>query len=273
MQRAGTTWLYKNFQENEKLRGFPFKEIHYFDNNISSSPNYKKSFFQRIIHRKSILRMIKGIRFFVNSKKCDFNWLTNLIFSDYDDKFYKKLFDVNIPIKGDLTPSYSMLNISEIKRMYNLAPDAKIIYIIRNPIDRAWSALIKNKKNISNYNEKELIKFLSSSSSFKRSDAISTINKYLMVYPKKQFKVFFFDDLENNPKKMLGDIYEFLGININCEKVLTKKINNYNKPEIPKNVLIFLKKKYRNIMHELSVKYGGYCKEWYKKYYFFEEYP
>ena len=44
MQRAGTTWLYKNFQENEKLRGFPFKEIHYFDNNISSSPNYKNLF-------------------------------------------------------------------------------------------------------------------------------------------------------------------------------------------------------------------------------------
>ena len=92
-------------------------------------------------------------------------------FSDYDDKFYKKLFDVNIPIKGSCL-SYSMLNISEIKRMYNLAPDAKIIYIIRNQIDRAWSALIKNKKNISNYNEKDLIKFLSSSSSFKRSDAI-----------------------------------------------------------------------------------------------------
>ena len=41
---------------------------------------------------------------------------------------------------GDITPAYGVLDESKVRYMKTLMPRAKIILILRDPIDRAWSA-------------------------------------------------------------------------------------------------------------------------------------
>ncbi len=42
-------------------------------------------------------------------------------------------------VAGEITPAYSLLSDSEVKRVAALLPDARVIIMLRNPIGRAWS--------------------------------------------------------------------------------------------------------------------------------------
>jgi hypothetical protein len=43
------------------------------------------------------------------------------------------------PIKGEITPAYAILPPSTIAVIYDRYPGLKLIYVLRNPIERAWS--------------------------------------------------------------------------------------------------------------------------------------
>ena len=58
-----------------------------------------------------------------------------------DPDWYLKAFsDTNGLLGGDMTPCYALLTTDSIREIQRMYPDVKILYIIRNPIDRAWSA-------------------------------------------------------------------------------------------------------------------------------------
>ncbi|WP_431130356.1 hypothetical protein, partial [Flagellimonas flava] len=61
-----------------------------------------------------------------------FKWF----FSDYSDEWYKSIFAPFKGLKGEITPSYSMLSKEDISRMYAMAPTAKLVLMLRDPIDR-----------------------------------------------------------------------------------------------------------------------------------------
>lgn len=65
----------------------------------------------------------------------------------FDEILYvytRKFKDVKGKIKGEITPAYSILNIERIKFIHLLMPDVRLIFIMRNPIERAWSEAIHN---------------------------------------------------------------------------------------------------------------------------------
>ena len=51
----------------------------------------------------------------------------------------RSLFELERGITGDITPSYSILEDKDVARMHATVPNAKIIFLMRNPFDRAWS--------------------------------------------------------------------------------------------------------------------------------------
>ena len=53
---------------------------------------------------------------------------------------YKEIFSNNDYINGDITPAYGFLPIEVIQEIYDLMPHLCLIYLIRNPIERAWSS-------------------------------------------------------------------------------------------------------------------------------------
>ena len=47
-------------------------------------------------------------------------------------------------LKGEITPCYSTLSENKIKLIHKINPQLKIILILRNPIERAWSQAVMN---------------------------------------------------------------------------------------------------------------------------------
>lgn len=64
-----------------------------------------------------------------------------------DLSWYLKHFDPQtgqekLAIRGEITPAYATLNRSVVQQIHRLFPNLKLIFIIRNPIDRIWSGML-----------------------------------------------------------------------------------------------------------------------------------
>lgn len=272
-QKSGTSWLYKNLLQLPDFTLPPIKEIHYFDRHPkypSPSHLHATSFWGRLPDNywttTSFGKMAKAlIRFDFET----FGWMMNWTFSNYNDDWYLSLFEQLPGIRGEISPSYSMLEVEDIQAMYRLAPDAKLVLLLRNPIDRAWSHYRFSKRREKNYafNEPfESIKaFIDSDKQERRSDYWTTLQRYGSVYPSNQILVGFYDAIKAQPTELLSSIVEFMGgkpdnIKKHCD--LSQRIHASKSVDCPEEVLEYLKEKYRQPIDQLAANYGHYFNYW-----------
>jgi hypothetical protein len=138
-KKSATSWLRWALNDHPKIWTAP-KEVHYFDDS-SKDPIIKRYFKFRKkdeianqLIKYSILsiliyRSFKILRFYYRLllfERNDFNYCS--LFSNNDEKMC-----------GDITPDYAIINDDSILKIKRLNPDIKIIYLLRNPIDRMWS--------------------------------------------------------------------------------------------------------------------------------------
>src|SRR5215471_836450 len=130
-------------------------------------------------------------------------------------------------------------------------PDAKVIVILRNPTDRAFSLYrylcLIGAEWVSSF-EKALDVEPSRmrDERFKYGNPLwyalyeyfhsglysSQIERYLSVFPSEQVKIILFDDLEAEPLRVTRDVYTFLGV----DPEFAPTIRKYNASEFPFSV-------------------------------------
>jgi len=122
---------------------------------------------------------------------------------------------------GEKTPRYSELFVPQ--RMVKYLPDVKLIWIFRNPVDRAYShynmyiwngvenlsfeeALEKKEERVKNghnmYNYKSLGKYS------------IYVKEYLKYYDIKNMMFIVFEDFINDTKNVMNKVTQFLGIEV-----------------------------------------------------------
>ena len=282
-QKAGTSWLYYNLSKTPGFAIPPVKEFHYFDRDTKyPSPNILSvtRVKDRITSMAYLKRAAKSIGSGLlkgNMKHVAFAF--KWYFSDYSDEWYKSIFAPFKGFKGEITPSYSMLSKEDISRMYAMAPDAKLILMLRNPVDRAWSHFRHTKKRIKGFTldrveESDIIAFMQSEGQELRSDYVRTINNFTSVFPKEQLLIGFFDAIIDAPEQLLEEVIQFISSSNETEEELkkswkdddsaTKKVVNKSiELDCPPAVLALIKEKYHDMILDLANQYGGYFNKWY----------
>jgi len=269
-QKAGTSWLFRRLEELPEFALPPVKEIHYFDR----SRNYDSP--HTLAHSNILLKLInhwwlKNLRRrlivpALKNEQKHYHWYKRYFFSTYNDNFYLNLFKELEGIKGEVSPSYSLLDPEDIRKMHELLPNVKLILLLRDPIDRAWSHYnyVSPKDKVLDINHFE--SFINSIKQEKRSDYIRVIDNYLKYYPKNQLFVGFFDHIKSNPQDLLEKVVYFLGGNVDpitefCN--LDRKDNvNSQKIKIPKEFMEILKNKYRGLFEQLDKEFGDCATAW-----------
>jgi hypothetical protein len=279
VQKSGTTWLYQQLIQLKHFNLPPVKECHYFDRSKSyPSPSDLSNpfFWSRIRRPKYIAKAFKKIS--AQKDWYTFRFYLKWYFSNYNDDWYLSLFNDLDGFTGEITPSYSVLNLEDIQKMYRLAPKAKIILLLRNPVDRAWSQFRHHVKKsaIDRTSSIEEIKaFINSDVQSLRSDYLRAIKNYSKVYPKEQILIGFFDAIVEEPADLLNSIVRFItGQDVSeIEGSL-----NFNSPvnkspliDCPSEVRDYLASKYYEQILSLKNKYGGYFNKWYADLYLNEE--
>jgi hypothetical protein len=134
-------------------------------------------------------------------------------------------------VSGDASPTYALLPSSVIELIHALNSRLKLIFIMRDPIARAWSHM---KHNFTNREAN----FASSSDTIDRfedlditvqlenfvhdyplsaSDYEGALSRWLSYFPRSQLHLTFFDDIYTDPDAYLKNIFRFIGVNERVE--------------------------------------------------------
>lgn len=192
--RAATTWLYQKLRDHPQIFLPKAKELHFFDEEPDTDQN-----------DRSGLRWHRAF-YFDMSKPAHFRW--------YAMQFRK----ARNRTKGDITPVYSMLSRQRVRLIAEKAPDVKIIYIIRNPIERAWSGLRKTiwYQKGANHKVKDrawLLAAIMHPAVLERGNYRRAIETWGEVIPDGNMLYLFYDDIVEDPQSELARVCAFLGAN------------------------------------------------------------
>ena len=119
-------------------------------------------------------------------------------------------------LSGEITPAYSTLNEVSVKSIKQYLPNAKIIYIVRDPLDRIWSQIRMMKagwsQNLlsSEMNLYSLVNLFDSPSVELRSDYLRTFLLWRKAYEDHSFLTLSFNELLSQVG--LVRLFKFLGI-------------------------------------------------------------
>ena len=170
--KSGTTWLFKCLQEHPEIFLTPIKETYFFD--YFFDPDH---------------------------------------ISKYDENFENS--DLFKAI-GEVTATY-IFSKEAPERIHKLLPDIKIIVLLRNPVDQVyshyWHLLRQNfhssdcrrlsfEQAIEQYRDRLIEPALYS----------KHLDVWLRYFDKMQLKFIFYDDIQENPKQVLQDLYSFLEV-------------------------------------------------------------
>jgi hypothetical protein len=200
--KCASSWLTFCMEDHPKIC-FPKerKELHFFNEKFSFSGIYK-------------------------------NWKKNTRFEDNGLKWYKSQFRncKKENIKGEFSTQYLADEVA-LKRIKKLFPKVKILMVLRNPVNRAYSEYLFNQRYGGHY------KNLSFEEAIEKNPYIlekGLYGKYVKMWMDnfKKVKVVFLDDIKKNPKKIVRDTYDFLGVEKNfVPKHLNVKVNARKKPK------------------------------------------
>ena len=142
-EKSGTTWLYHNLKKHPQIWMPPVKEIHYLDE-IQRKPSLTildRLFDSRFYNQNWRQIFKEQIKSNLRHPNLDnILWYSNYLFSPRNDQWYTSLFErARERITGDITPEYSSFKTEEVAYAYKIMPKSKIIFLLRNPIERAWS--------------------------------------------------------------------------------------------------------------------------------------
>lgn len=227
--KAGTTSLHKYLDQHPDIYMAPIKEPHHFSSDINFeefNENYKQQVrfdLKRYLTQKRLTN--KHIAFIEDKEK-----YLELFREANNEKYF-----------GEGSNGYLYSKVAA-KEICDFNPHARIIILLRNPVDRAFSHWLMDFRNtdndIGNFVEaleadyKGKYKGWGVSHLYVELGRYSNqVKRYLDNFPKEQIKIFLYEDFRKNNLHVLNDIFRFLGVE---EKNKLEKITS-NKASVPKN--------------------------------------
>ncbi|MGK0489110.1 MAG: hypothetical protein ACJAXB_002302 [Candidatus Endobugula sp.] len=261
-QKSGTTWLYHQFRKHPQIWLTPVKELHYFD-----KPHINR-YINHIHQRNQLGRFVRSLlkKFLLSSNS---GWMIHFIIGFRNDQYYTSLFrPKHNQISGEITPAYGKLDINAIQNIASLIPEAKIIYLLRNPVDRIWSAMNNYKRTRSDLKEISIQQILDKKGDilFDHSNYFANLQRWMACYSSDQLFIGFFEEIELRPQQLLYSIYEFLEIETevaNSQPNTQEPRNRGEYQEMPRDLEKYLTSKMISEMEKLHKHFNNvYTLEW-----------
>lgn len=170
--------------------------------------------------------------------------------------YYSMMFSQAKPdqICGEATTDYTKYPLypHTAERISKHLPNVKLIYIMRHPVDRAYSYYVhRNRTDPSLKFQKTFEEFIEEYPEIlDASDYMLQINRYLKYFPKESFLFLTMEDLTDNPQITMTQVFNFIDIG---------DIHNidYNEKIIANNAKKQLEDSYRSEITSLFRKIPG----------------
>jgi len=247
-QRTGTTWLYQNLNKHPQVFMPQQKEIYFF-NNLRSQKYHPAD---------------------LPPVQQDLDWYLNFFRPPKDvlarrKKESKKKWGepYEIAVRGEATATYAVKIADDadlMRELIALNPDIKILTMVRNPMDRAWSHAKKDLAKERNRHpdevpESEWIEYMEQPYQVACGNYEAISHGWRTVLKEGHFFAGKFDDVSKDPEGLLLRAFEFLGIRADSKYVsssATTRINTTKEAALPARVQTVLDRLYRGEVERLK---------------------
>ena len=132
-------------------------------------------------------------------------------------------------VQGEITPRY-LLYENALRRIKQHYPDAKIIIILREPVDRAFSQYKYFRFNKKKEDKKDFLAALESDfheDYIGKSLYYPQLTRVYRIFDPQQVLVIFTSDISENPSGLIRQVYGFLGVSTDYSPAyIDRKINS-----------------------------------------------
>ncbi len=210
-QKAGTTSLYQYLGQHPQVYMSPIKEPNYFSfGGLTDS--------QRGVISRRVIEPL----------------------SEYQKLFHGAQSEIAL---GEASPTYLLCE-RAAGRIRQVVPQAKLIAVLRNPVDRAYSHYAFNRKWLAEkLSFRDAIKAEAARSQtvyryrfdyLQRGLYYRQLSAYFKLFPKNQICVLLYDDMCKNPAHFLKEVFAFLEVDENFKPNLSVR---YNVSGIPRGAI------------------------------------
>ena len=204
--KSGTTSLDHYINQHPEIFMSPFKEPNFFGFELMDETDFLDDPNELSYFKSSVTQEEEYLKLFQNSKA------------------YQKV--------GETSNSY-MFHKDACQQLHHHIPNVKLIAILRQPSERLYSRFLHlariNKlpterfedcldtKNKIWWNRNDLIK---------EGFYYKHLKKFYNTFRPENIKIFFFEELTNNPRKLMRELYEFIGVESSFQPDMSFKLNS-----------------------------------------------
>lgn len=279
-QKAGTSWLHWNLLFHPDTEMPPEKEINFF---YPPTPPVDQLLndeieLEALISKHNDLNPETWMKRYLNlqqaiktkNQKFPIEWWKKSLFLSRTPENYIKLFKRSRrKISGDMSPCYAHMPDEEISKLVKAAPKAKIIFLMRHPIERSWSQFKMVNKNLilSNPTEEEILNKIMENSYRYTGFSLYTeqLDRWERLCP-NELKVWFYDHLCENPKEFFGEICEYIQIRpifTFPNNKINQRVHDSETHPMPKLVYQFFQEKLTDEILKLHQRFNNrYTQRW-----------
>lgn len=131
--------------------------------------------------------------------------------------WYRSLFDPESPVaEGEITPAYAVLDPGRVAEFARLEPDLRVFFVVRHPIDRAWSSVRlhvrRNEIDPAELPAEWFRERITGPGVIKRNRYADTVATWGEHFGEEQLLVLPYDLAVADPARFLARIAEHIGV-------------------------------------------------------------
>ena len=270
-QKAGTTWLYRNLGNHPEIWMPREKELHYFDEKIKRDSGFVSRLTGKhpmdLRWRRQIKNRLK--RWSKDPRRREhLAWDLRYFLGKPGDEWYAGLFrEGRGKVTGETTPDYSVLRSKDIEHIYRIMPETKIVFMMRNPIERPWSVaemgIRISGRSRENIPDDEFHRQFETRRVRLMTNYERTLRHWSKHFPPERIFVGFLEDVHFFPDELLGALHEFLGVDSSAEyRMIRHKVHSGTQSTMPTRFAVHLAEAHREDIARLREDFGGYAAFW-----------
>lgn len=281
--KAGTTWLNDYLREHPEVMVSPIKELHYFDCIFGGRAGFARRWPERLSslekraqklskHPKiktdeKLKETLDGLKGRVKAMEMRLDFFADSESSHENYIKYFKHFAKDEKVIGDITPAYGILPEEAFKAIKKMHSKRKIIFIMRDPIERFYSQLrmterqAKRKDGVKMKTALErFVPVLNREGRHERGNYKGTIERLEKNFKKNEIFYCYFEELFT--EDTIKNLCEFLEISFVPGKYKTKSNPSPKDSSIPPAMLKEAKEKFMPQYEFCKAKFGRVPNEW-----------
>ena len=258
-QKGGTTWLHTVMAHHPGFWLPPFKEIDYF-----TDPGANLSWKFQAMHHQMSLQVKRG-----QVDLPSMRWWADLCLAErMDVAWYQRLFaPAGRRVTGEVSPNYTGLGTAGAKRARAVCPEAKIIVMLRDPIDRVWSLarMLHRAGKLAALEGPGLEATVLSPEAVAWSDYTRLLATWEGAFGADRVLVLFYEELEAQPLAVVERVCRFFGVPFQpgaVAKLAGQRFNDAPQAPMPPALAAALAHRLRGPTHALARRYPEQAGPW-----------